>query len=220
MLTRLIKAMREFRPDVVLGSQFGDLVFAAPAGRACRALVLGGVRSDGFYELRTTGWRGPLLLKLAHGLIANSNMARENLVSQGVNPAEIAVLPNVIDLADFESRAVVLPPKSGYFTDLAAVSGKLIYRRLPRAGSGEDKGALVYYDLEKREDKTILDDVDEAILAGKDEKVLVRRKNEYAIIEPKEGQKFEKKLPISGLETVIVGPMVAGFFFGTSGTLV
>src|SRR6266853_1472249 len=111
--------------------------------------------------------------------------------------------PVEIDVADFERRAVILPPKPGYFGDLTAVNGKLIYRRLPRAGSGEEKGTLVYYELEKREDKTILEDVDESILAAKGEKLLVRRKNEYAIIEPKETQKFEKKLPVSGLETVI-----------------
>jgi tricorn protease len=111
--------------------------------------------------------------------------------------------PVEIDLADFETRAVVLPIKSGNFDDLAAVSGKLIFRRLPRAGAEEEKGTLMFYDLEKREDKTILEDVDQAILAAKGEKMLVRRKNEYAIIEPKDGQKFEKKLPISSLETVV-----------------
>jgi tricorn protease len=111
--------------------------------------------------------------------------------------------PVEIDLADFEQRAVVLPPKAGYFDDLISVSGKLIYRRLPRAGTADEKANLLYYDLEKREDKTILDDVDDAILAAKGEKMLVRRKSEYAIIEPKEGQKFDKKLPISSLETVI-----------------
>ena len=88
---------------------------------------------------------------------------------------------------------MVLPPKPGYFADLAAVSGKLIYRRLPHAGASEEKSALVFYDLEKREDKTILDDVDDALLAAKGEKILVRRKSDYAIIEPKESQKFEKK---------------------------
>src|SRR5205085_1713770 len=66
--------------------------------------------------------------------------------------------PVEIDLADFERRSVILPPKPGYFADLAAVNGKLIYRRLPRAGSADEKSALVFYDLEKREDKTILED--------------------------------------------------------------
>jgi tricorn protease len=112
--------------------------------------------------------------------------------------------PVEIDLADFELRAVVLPPKAGHFDDLASVSGKLIYRRLPRAASDEDeKSSLMFYDLEKREDKTILEDVDDALLAAKGAKLLVRRKNEYALVEPKDSQKFDKKLSISSLETVI-----------------
>jgi tricorn protease len=111
--------------------------------------------------------------------------------------------PVEINLVNFERRAVVLPPTNGSFSDLAAVSGKLIYRRLPRAGSAEDKATLDFYDLEKREEKTILEDVDQAILAAKGESLLVRRKTDYAVIEPKDGQKFEKKLPLTGLETVI-----------------
>ena len=111
--------------------------------------------------------------------------------------------PVKIDLADFERRAVILPPKAGYFGDLLAVNGKLIYRKLVRAGSDEEKSALLYYDLEKRESKTILDEVDDVILSAKGDKLLVRRKTEYAIVEPKEGQKFEKKLPISSLQMVI-----------------
>jgi tricorn protease len=111
--------------------------------------------------------------------------------------------PVEIDFDNFEGRAVVLPQKPGYFGDLAAVSGKLLYRKLPRAGTIDEKSALMLYDIEKREDKTVLDDVDDAILAAKGEKMLVKRKNEYAIIEPKDGQKFEKKLPLSSLETVI-----------------
>lgn len=111
--------------------------------------------------------------------------------------------PLEIDLADFERRAVVLPPRAGAFGDLSAVSGKLIYRRLPRAGSTDERSALLYFDFEKREDKTILDDVDDAVLAAKGAKLLVRRKSEYAIIEPKEGQRFDKKLALGGLEAVV-----------------
>ncbi|HEY5912733.1 MAG TPA: PDZ domain-containing protein [Verrucomicrobiae bacterium] len=127
----------------------------------------------------------------------------KNAGDKGSGKEEKPPKPVEIDLAGFESRAVVLPPKAGRFDDLAAASGKLLYRRLPRTGSGEEKSTLIYFDLEKREEKTVLEDVDEAILAAKGEKLLVRRKNEYAIIEPKDGQKFEKKLPISSLETVV-----------------
>ena len=113
--------------------------------------------------------------------------------------------PKAVEIAleGFESRAVVLPPKAGYFGDLAAASGKLIYRRLPRAGCADEKSTLMYYDLEKREEKTILEDVDEAVLAAKGEKMLVRRKSDYALIEPKEDQKFDKKLPLNSLEMVV-----------------
>jgi len=86
--------------------------------------------------------------------------------------------PVEIDLTDFERRAVVLPVKPGHFADLAALGDKLIYRQLPRTGSAEEKGTLMFYDLDKREDKTILEDVDGSILAANGEKVLVWRKKE------------------------------------------
>jgi glycosyltransferase involved in cell wall biosynthesis len=105
MLARLVKEVSAFRPHIVLASQFGDLIFATFAGRLCRPFVLGGVRSDGFYELRSAGRRAWPLLSLTHGLIANSHRARENLISKGTDPRKIAVLPNVIDLCDFDSKA-------------------------------------------------------------------------------------------------------------------
>src|SRR6185503_13495072 len=95
--------------------------------------------------------------------------------------------PVEIDFDDFELRLVVLPPKAGYYTDLASVSGKLIYRRLARAGAlPDEKTPLKYYDFEKREEKTIIEDADQATLADKGEKLLVRKKDDYAIIDVKE----------------------------------
>jgi glycosyltransferase involved in cell wall biosynthesis len=104
MLIRLIKQFAELKPDIVLASQFGDLIFAGLAGRLCGALVLGGVRSDGFYEIRTSGRRSGLMLRLSHGLVANSYRAKGNLVFLGIKPQKIAVTQNVIDLADFDQK--------------------------------------------------------------------------------------------------------------------
>jgi len=42
---------------------------------------------------------------------------------------------------------------------------------LPRTGSLEEKSSLMFYDFEKREDKTILEDVDGVVLAAKGEKL-------------------------------------------------
>jgi tricorn protease len=116
---------------------------------------------------------------------------------------DTAPKPVEIDLADFENRLVVLPPKAGRFANLQAVSGKLIYRRLPRSGSADEKSPVIFYDFEKREEKTILDDADDLALSANGQKLLVRKKGDYAIIDVKEGQKMDKKLATAGLETTV-----------------
>ena len=61
-----------------------------------------------------------------------------------------------IEITDFERRLIVLPPEAGNYSDLAAVSGKVLYRRLPRTGSGTNESPVVYFDLKEREEKTVL----------------------------------------------------------------
>ncbi len=104
MLACLIGALSRWRPQIVLAAQFSDLLYGAAAGRCCYALILGGVRSDGLYELNSHGRLSRWMVRLTHGLVANSCRARQNLVSQGVHSRRIEVLPNVIDLQDFDLR--------------------------------------------------------------------------------------------------------------------
>jgi tricorn protease len=111
--------------------------------------------------------------------------------------------PVEIDLAGFEERVVVLPPKPGRYDSLAAIPGKLLYRRLPRVGSGEEQSPVVFYDLEKREEKTVIADADFAELSANREKLLVRKGRDYTILDPKEGQKMDKKINTSGFEAPI-----------------
>ena len=113
-------------------------------------------------------------------------------------PADVA-----IDFDRFEQRSVVLPPKSGNYADLQAVKGKLLYRRSPRAGTHDEKSPVVYYDLEEREEKTILDDADgfEATFDGK--KIFVVSKKKFAIVEVKEKQKFEKPIALDDIEVPV-----------------
>ncbi len=110
ILAHLIEAFRRFRPQIVFAPQFGDLLQAGLAGRLCKGLVLGGLRSDGFYELNSNGRRSQLMLRLAHGLIANSHRARQNLASRVATPPTIEVLPNVLDLQEFDARSQMPPP--------------------------------------------------------------------------------------------------------------
>ncbi len=105
ILAGLTKAFFRFRPHVVFAPQFSDLLQSGIAGRFWNALILGGLRSDGFYELDTSGRRSQFMLRLAHGLIANSHRARRNLMSRVAHPPRITVLPNVLDLREFDARS-------------------------------------------------------------------------------------------------------------------
>jgi len=107
ILVRLIRALCLLRPHIVLVSQFGDLLHGGTAGRLCNALTLGGIRSDGWYELNARGRLSQWMLRLAHGLVANSCRARLTLVSQGIPPEKMEVLPNVIDLQDFDASSAL-----------------------------------------------------------------------------------------------------------------
>jgi glycosyltransferase involved in cell wall biosynthesis len=105
ILTQLVSALSKFRPHVVFAPQFGDLLHSGIAGRLCQALVIGGLRSDGLQELKVHGRRSPWMLRLAHGIVANSITGRNNLIAQGVAAQNIRVLPNVIDLGEFQQQS-------------------------------------------------------------------------------------------------------------------
>jgi tricorn protease len=114
--------------------------------------------------------------------------------------------PVVIDLDGLEQRLVVLPPQAGNYDGryLAAVKDKVLFRRLPRTGLPDDeKSPLVWWDLEEREEKTVVADVDGFLLSGDGKKALVWKKEEAAIVDLKADQKMEKKLAIASLEATI-----------------
>src|SRR5438552_13160246 len=108
-----------------------------------------------------------------------------------------------IDLEGFETRSVELPPKGGTYPDLQAVKGKLLYRRLPPAGTHEEKSPIVYFDFEDREEKTILDDADGFEVTFDGKKMLVTSKKKYAIVDVKEKQKFEKPIDLAAIEVPV-----------------
>lgn len=111
--------------------------------------------------------------------------------------------PVDIELGHFEQRLVILPPDPGNYTDLSAVTGKVVYRRLPRTGSGEEESPIVFYDLEEREEKTIIDEADGFMISHDGKKILVLNDDRMAIIEVKPDQKFEKPLRTNEMELVI-----------------
>jgi len=114
--------------------------------------------------------------------------------------------PVAIDFDAIESRLEILPLKAGRYSNLAALKDKIIYVRYPTGNEEKEKPALKIYDFGKKEEKTILDNISYDILSADRQKLLVRQGDQYAVIKPEEGQKFEKPVPTSDMQ-VMVDPM-------------
>ncbi|MFL5809672.1 MAG: PDZ domain-containing protein [Flavisolibacter sp.] len=108
-----------------------------------------------------------------------------------------------IDFEGFEERMVILPVPPGNYGHLEAGKGKIFYLRFPNTGTTGAKNSIKYYDIDKREEKTVLDDANFYILAQNKQKMLVGRNNTYAMITPTEGAKFEKTLRTSEMQMTV-----------------
>jgi tricorn protease len=104
-----------------------------------------------------------------------------------------------VDFDNLEARLVILPPKAGNIGGLAPFQGKLVYLRYPNTGSGDESASLITYDLEKREEETVISDVDNVVVTADGKSLLVGSKGKYGIIKPEPKQKIEKPIPTDGL---------------------
>jgi tricorn protease len=104
-----------------------------------------------------------------------------------------------VDFDNLEARLVMLPPKAGNIGGLIPFEGKLVYLRFPNTGSGERSSSLIMYDLEKREEKTIISDVSRVKATADGKSLLVSSQGKYGIIKPAPNQKIEKPIPSTGL---------------------
>ena len=103
---------------------------------------------------------------------------------------EKAPEPVTIDFEGFEARAVVLPLEAGNYAGLAAVSGKVVFHRSPRSGSNDEQSPIGFFDLEEREEKTVLDDADEFVVSSDGTKLLVASGDTWAIVDVAPDQKI------------------------------
>lgn len=107
--------------------------------------------------------------------------------------------PVEVDFEGFESRLVLLPPDAGNIADLMPFDGKLVYRRLANTGSGGGPPSLMYYDLEEREEKTIMENVSGVAMTADGGSLLVSSQDKYGIVEPQPDQEIEDPIPTDGL---------------------
>jgi len=108
-----------------------------------------------------------------------------------------------VDLDGFESRLVVLPPSAGNYSMLRAIKGQIIYHRRPRTGSDDRQSPVVAYNLEKREEETILDDASGFEISADGKKMLVALRRSFYIIDIKPKQKLTHKLRTNELEMLV-----------------
>lgn len=116
---------------------------------------------------------------------------------------EKKVKETAVTVAGFEQRIVILPMEAGNISAVHGVTGKVIFHRQPSAGAADKKKPLIYYDLDKREEKTIVDDVDRFQVSADGKKILVAKGTNYSVVDVGENQKTEKKMPTGQLETVV-----------------
>src|SRR6266496_2322217 len=108
-----------------------------------------------------------------------------------------------IDFDGIEQRIDILPITAGNIGRLNAAKGKIIYMKYPNTGNTGAKAAVKYYDIDKREEKTILEDANYYLISANKQKILVARENTFAILKPEENQKFEKTLRINEMQMTV-----------------
>jgi tricorn protease len=128
---------------------------------------------------------------------------KDNNKSKAAEEKKPAVTPVEIDFDNLESRMIFLPPAAGNYGKISSAKGKIIYLKLPVTGTKDGHSSLHYYDISKREEKNILDDVDDYWLSANTEKILVQRKKSYAVIETGETKKFEKPLRLADMKMLV-----------------
>ncbi len=108
-----------------------------------------------------------------------------------------------IDFDGFEERVVILPPSPGNISNLQAVEGKILFHRNPNSGSSDKNNPVLYFDLNEREEKTVIENVNSYTVTSDRKKILVSDKGKYGFIEIKENQKLEKTLRVGEMETIV-----------------
>jgi tricorn protease len=110
-------------------------------------------------------------------------------------------VPVDIDIDGLESRMIFLPGDAGNYINLhSGAEGRLIYQQNPNTGSSSHTHPLYFYDIDKRKQKTILDDANSYDIAADGKRLLVTKDGALYIIAADETQKLEKKLPTADMQ--------------------
>lgn len=143
-------------------------------------------------------------MKKEESAAPEKNNKKKDSKSEDSNEVTAAsTTPVIIDFEGIESRMIILPIKAGNYSGLSSAPGKIIYINYPRTGEANAKAAIKFYDIEKREEKTILDDANRYELSADGKNLLASRSGAWAIVKAEENQKFEKPLRLAEMEMLV-----------------
>lgn len=106
-----------------------------------------------------------------------------------------------IDFQDLEKRLTVLPVSPGNIGSILGEFGEgmIVYMRYANTGSEGGPPKLAAYDVDKREEITIMEGVGAAVPTADGKAILVQSNGQYGVIQPQPDQKIEKPVPTDGL---------------------
>ena len=111
---------------------------------------------------------------------------------------------NDIDFDGLESRLVLLPLSAGNYGNIGAAAGKILYQKYDNTGAGgTGSSSLKYWDIDKQEEKTVMDGIDGYTLAANGEKILVQKGQTFAVVATQEGQKIDKTLSTADMQMTV-----------------
>lgn len=114
------------------------------------------------------------------------------------------IKPVNIDLDGFERRVAILPPPAGNYGGLSVSGNKLLFLKvMPPDPEGKPVIALKYFDLKAREEKQIADGINGYELSADGKKVLLQKKDTWAVVVPEPDQKLDKPVPLGNLEMTL-----------------
>ena len=97
----------------------------------------------------------------------------------------------------------MLPIEAGNFSSLSAVSGKVIYHKGPNAGSGTKERPIMLFDLEKREEKTLVSNANSYSISADGKKIMVSASGSYSIVDVAPDQSLSKSMPVTEMEMTV-----------------
>jgi glycosyltransferase involved in cell wall biosynthesis len=97
-LCRILKEVRKEPPHVLQSQHFFANAYAGVAARLCRTTGIGAMRNNGRSEMSENGLLGGWLnLHCPRTLAANSKIAMQFAIAQGISASRLHFLPNVVD---------------------------------------------------------------------------------------------------------------------------